>query len=721
MAAPETNRAPSSFSGPDGPSESDLYKCVHCGFCLEVCPTYRVTSLETESPRGRIALMKAVNEGRIDITPTVVQHWDRCIQCRACEVACPSGVPYGQLIEATKVQLESRRKESLLRRTVTDISLKSVLPNQGRLAALVGAARFYQRSGLQKFVRGSRFLSLFSPRLAELESSLPNLPSTTFKARGQVIPAIGEQRARVALLSGCVMPLVNGPQMDAVVRVLTRNGCEVVVPKDQVCCGAIHSHTGEIEIARDLARRNIDVFLGAGVDAVVLASAGCGARMKEYGHLLEDDPAYADKARQLSQMVKDIHEYLVDLPLLPPTAPLDYTVTYQDSCHLSNGQRITKQPRTVLQSIPGIRFTELPNASICCGSGGSYTITERELSLKVLAKKMEAVKVMGVQVLATANPGCLLQLQYGVQKEELPIQVRYVTDLLDEAYRLEDGTQPVFRPLFIPSHLAGPYAENRSMQMSDKKKVLITGAAGSIGTVLFQTLGDRYDIKGTDRVPAPGIDSTTAELTDLEAIRPVFQGVDAVVHLAAEPRHTPEIGWDLLMPNNVVATANVFEAARQGGAKRVIFFSSMHVNGLYERDEPYSAIAEGNYQGLVPDQVPLVSHEMPVRPDAQYAVSKIFGETLGRYYAEECGMVVICVRLGTVSKDDRPGTDARSYVSWLSHRDLTSMVKRCIDVEGITYDIFFGASGNTWKIYDTPRAWRVLGYQPQDNAESYRR
>jgi len=257
--------------------------------------------------------------------------------------------------------------------------------------------------------------------------------------------------------------------------------------------------------------------------------------------------------------------------------------------------------------------------------------------------------------------------------------------------------------------------------MSGKKKVLITGAAGLIGTVLVQTLGDRYEIKGTDRVPTPGFDWATAELTDLEALKPAFQDVDVVVHLAAEPRHTPDIGWDLLQPNNMVATANVYEAARLGGAKRVVFFSSMHVNGLYERDEPYSAIAEGRYQGLEPDRVPLVSHEMPVRPDAPYAVSKIFGETLGRYYAEEYGMVVICIRLGTVGKDDRPGTDARSYVSWLSHRDLTSMVERSIEAEGITYDIFFGASGNTWKIYDTPRAWRVLDYQPQDNAESFRR
>ncbi|MDP6402620.1 MAG: NAD(P)-dependent oxidoreductase [SAR202 cluster bacterium] len=262
---------------------------------------------------------------------------------------------------------------------------------------------------------------------------------------------------------------------------------------------------------------------------------------------------------------------------------------------------------------------------------------------------------------------------------------------------------------------------DKSIPALDKKKVLITGTAGRIGTILLQALSDRYDLSGIDRTPTPGFDSATVELTDLDAIRPVFRDKEVVVHLAAEPRHTPDIGWDLLAPDNVVATANVFEAARQGGANRVIFFSSMHVNGLYERDAPYSAIAQGSYQGLTLDRIPLVTHEMPVRPDGPYAVSKIFGEALGRYYAEEYGMVVICVRLGTAGEDDRPVDDARSYVSWVSHRDLAVMVERCIDVEGIAYDIFYGASDNTWKIYDTPRAWRVLGFQPQDNAENFRR
>ena len=253
-------------------------------------------------------------------------------------------------------------------------------------------------------------------------------------------------------------------------------------------------------------------------------------------------------------------------------------------------------------------------------------------------------------------------------------------------------------------------------------KVLLTGAAGRIATFLRNGLGDRYELSGTDRIPVEvdGFSSVTANLTEFEAILPAFDGVDTVVHLAAEPRHTPDIWWDLLLPDNVTATANVFEAARQGGASRLVFFSSMHVNGFYERDEPWRSIAGGDYGGLDPSTVPLVTHEMPTRPDGPYAASKIFGESLGKYYAEEYGMKVICVRLGTMSVEDRPGEDARSNVSWLSSRDLVTMVDRCIEVEGADYDIFFGASANTWKIYDTPRGWDLLGFTPRDNAEEFR-
>lgn len=253
------------------------------------------------------------------------------------------------------------------------------------------------------------------------------------------------------------------------------------------------------------------------------------------------------------------------------------------------------------------------------------------------------------------------------------------------------------------------------------KTVVVTGSGGRIGGILRQALAGTYSLRGVDRVPTPGMPGAlVAGLTDLDAILPAFKGADAVVHLAADPRHTPEIWWDTLIPDNVVATANVYEAARRGGVTRVVFFSSMHVCGLYENDPPWSRIAAGDCTGLDPAAVPLVTAAMPTRPDGPYAVSKIFGEALGQYYAEAYGMEVVVVRLGTVGREDRPGRDARSFVSWLSHRDLAHLTARALDAARVRYEVVFGASDNTWKIYDTPRARTVLGYAPQDNAERFR-
>ncbi|MDP6454595.1 MAG: (Fe-S)-binding protein, partial [SAR202 cluster bacterium] len=350
--------------------------------------------------------------------------------------ACPSGVPYGKLIETTMTEVAERRK-TFVASSATNTALKWVVPEQGRLSMAVAAARMYQKSGLQNVVRKSGLLNRISPELAEMESSMPEFPSTTFRAKGQVISARGEKTSRVALLSGCVMPLMNGPQMNAVVRVLARNGVEVVVPKNQGCCGAINSHVGDMSTARELARRNIDTFMALDVDAIVVASAGCGSRMKEYHDLLKDDPEYTDMADLLSRIVKDIHELLVEIPLEVPTAELDYRVTYQDSCHLANAQKITAPPRQILKSIPGLEFVELPGASICCGSGGTYVLTERDFSLRLLKNKMDAVAGTGANIVATANPGCLMQLQMGAARNKMPVEVRYVTDLLDEAYRKE--------------------------------------------------------------------------------------------------------------------------------------------------------------------------------------------------------------------------------------------------------------------------------------------
>ncbi len=428
----------SAFTGLSASFEEDLYKCVHCGLCLNSCPTYLELDLETESPRGRIALMKAAHEGRIDITKNVIAHWDLCLQCRACEAVCPSGVPYGRLIETVRGQVETRHKRRSLRsNTIYNLAFRRLLPYQGRLELLVAAIRLYQRSGLQRLLRTSRVLKLLPGNVDALEASLPTIPSRFFRATGQVIPAQGQKRATVALLSGCVMPLVHQSTMESTVRVLSCNGCDVIVTNGQGCCGALNAHAGDLDGARRMARRNIDVFLSSGVDAIIVASAGCGASMKEYGHAFRDDPLYAEKAQRFGQMVKDIHEFLVGLPLIPPKARLERRVTYQDSCHLAHAQRIKSAPRDILNAIPGLEFVEMGTPGKCCGAAGSYTVTQRDFSQRLMQSKIEDVASTGADVVASANPGCVLQLQTGVQGAGLAMEATYVVDLLAEAYSLE--------------------------------------------------------------------------------------------------------------------------------------------------------------------------------------------------------------------------------------------------------------------------------------------
>ena len=426
------------FSGPDAPLEDDMYKCVHCGFCLQVCPTYLETGLETESPRGRIALMKAVNEKRITLTPAVYRHWDLCIQCRACEVACPSGVPYGNLIQATMSQVNKYRKPSFLSKILAHLFLNTILPSQRVLSILTLSLRMYQQSGIQWLARRSGLLKFVG--LSDLESSSPRVSRSSFKTQDRMIPAQGKPRAKVGLVSGCVMPLIHAEQMNAMVKILTRNGCDVEITTGQTCCGAIHSHVGELERSRELARINIDVFESRNLDAVISASAGCGTLMKEYGHLLREDPSYADRAEVFSKKVKDIHEFLVDLPFVPPTHQVDKRVTYQDSCHLANSQRVTEAPRILLRSIPGLDLVELPSSNVCCGAGGTYSITERDFSQRVLDSKMENIASTKATIVATANPGCIIQLEYGATRTGSDTTILYVTDLLYMGYGFKADT-----------------------------------------------------------------------------------------------------------------------------------------------------------------------------------------------------------------------------------------------------------------------------------------
>lgn len=406
----------------------ELDQCVHCGLCLNHCPTYRVTRLETESPRGRIHLVRAASEGRIEPGERFAEHIYLCLMCRACETACPSGVQFGRIAEAAREVLGP--PGSRAGRAVALLAFRQLFPKLGRLRLLARLLRFYQRSGLRAAAR-----RVLPNRLRELDDMLPRVPGSFFIPEAEVLPALGARRARVGLLNGCVMPLLFGDVNAATVRVLRRNGCDVVIPKNQGCCGALNVHNGETVAARQMARRNIDVFQAAGVDAVVVNAAGCGATMKEYAHLLVDDPAYADKAKRFSAMVKDVSEFLADLGLTGPLGPVDMTVTYQDPCHLAHGQKVRAQPRQLLAAIPGLRLVEMEASDRCCGSAGIYNITHPEMSWTLLDEKMTSIARTGAPAVVAPNPGCMLQIQYGAKRRGNDVAVYHLMDLLDRAYQ----------------------------------------------------------------------------------------------------------------------------------------------------------------------------------------------------------------------------------------------------------------------------------------------
>lgn len=431
------------FSGPHAPNEADLYRCVHCGFCLQACPTYLETGLEAESPRGRIALMKAVNEGRLKMTDSVIGHWDMCLQCRACELACPSGVEYGKLMEATRAQVQQHTKQSFTEKAARSVGYKTVLPSPMKLRMAGKALKLYKKSGMRTIARGTGLLKLL-PGDAELaDEYLPELSKKFFIAKGQVRQAKGLRKAKVAMLAGCVMALTHAETLEAAVRVLTRNGIEVHLTAGQGCCGALNTHAGEPDSAIEMAKKNIDSFLSINPDAIVSASAGCGAAMKDYGELLSNEVDYTAKAERVAGLSKDIHELLVEYEFEAPKKPLDVTVTYQDPCHLLNVQRITDAPRAILNSIPGLTLVDLGEPSICCGSAGTYSLTQREMSAQLGKRKARNVLATGAEIVATGNPGCAMQLDFALTQaaeqdsQDRTTKVRYVVDLLDEAYSLE--------------------------------------------------------------------------------------------------------------------------------------------------------------------------------------------------------------------------------------------------------------------------------------------
>ena len=407
---------------------------MHCGLCLNACPTYRELGLEMDSPRGRIYQMVQVANGA-PITDAYRQHIDLCLACRGCESACPSGVRYGRMVEDARAELEAHRRRGWFARQVRRFVFERMLESRGWLSVAGTLLYLFERSGMKALARALGQLRMLGP-LGDLVQLTPSAdPPFFFSQIGRTFPAEGERRHRVALLAGCIANVSFARLNEATVRVLQKNGCEVVVPGGQGCCGALHLHSGLRSEARKLACRNIDAIVHGGFDAVITNAAGCGSTLKEYGELLEDVPEYAEKARRFSALMKDVTEFLEGIELNRRLGRVEAAVTYQDSCHLAHGQKIRRSPRALLAAIPGLEFHEMAGADICCGSAGVYNVVENAMSMDILRRKMEAVNATGARIVATANPGCLLQLQAGVRMHGTGQRVMHVVEVLDLAYR----------------------------------------------------------------------------------------------------------------------------------------------------------------------------------------------------------------------------------------------------------------------------------------------
>jgi glycolate oxidase iron-sulfur subunit len=399
------------FDAHHPPADERISDCVHCGFCLPTCPTYALWGEEMDSPRGRIYLMKVGKEGTVPLDDTYVQHFDACLGCMACVTACPSGVKYNELIEAVRPQLERNHRRSVSDRLFREL-IFALFPYPGRLraAAVFGVA--YQRARGHDALERVGALKVLPKRLQAMESLIPPVKVRHLARRTpEFSPARGPARRRVGLLTGCVQRVFFGDVNAATVRVLTAEGCAVIAPRLQRCCGALSEHAGREPEALERARRLIDTFDSAGVDTVVVNVAGCGSTMKEYGRLLRDDPDYADRAGAFAAKVRDVSEVLADLEPIAPRHPIEARLAYHDACHLGHAQGVRAQPRAVLQTIPGLTVTDIPEAEICCGSAGIYNLVMPEAAAELGRRKVANVSAVAPDALATANPGCLLQIR----------------------------------------------------------------------------------------------------------------------------------------------------------------------------------------------------------------------------------------------------------------------------------------------------------------------
>jgi glycolate oxidase iron-sulfur subunit len=399
--------------------------CVHCGLCLEACPTYRETGREISSPRGRVYLLRGVAEGRLPLSDAVAEEAYLCLDCRSCETACPSGVRFGALIELARAEVEDAGLREGWPKRLERWGLRGVLPHRRRLHLAVGLLAVAQRSGMDRLVA-----PLLPRALRDAQAFLPPVPPRRERrSLPEIVPAEGERRGRVGFFVGCVMPEIFGAVNAATVRVLARNGFEVVVPSRQGCCGALHAHTGDLDYARTLARNNIAVFQAANVDAVVVNSAGCGAAMRDARHWLPHE------GEDFAAGVRDVAEFLDAEGFRPPTGRLDAVVCYDDPCHLVHGQGVGEAPRRLLAQIPGVALRSHADPQACCGAAGIYNLTHAEMSRAVLARKLDALAAADPDVIASGNPGCLMQLRAGAKLRGLRARIAHPVEILDEAYR----------------------------------------------------------------------------------------------------------------------------------------------------------------------------------------------------------------------------------------------------------------------------------------------
>jgi glycolate oxidase iron-sulfur subunit len=421
------------------PSDDIINTCVRCGLCLSACPTYRETYAEASSPRGRIALIRGIAEGRVEVNaPGFLHQMDECLGCLACQAVCPSGVKYGHLLEAGRAQARAIKPRAGLARLLEGLVFNYLFMSMSLFRLLGRSLWLYQRSGLQALLRRLGLLKFMG--LAEVERLTPLINDHFFFARGQRFLPNGSAAAdrpvkRVALLSGCVQSVAFAHVHQATVRVLQANGCEVLMPTGQGCCGALHAHGGDFERARQLARQNLAALAADNPDYIVANAAGCSHHLKEYAHLLANDPVYAAKAKAFLAKTRDIIELLAELGPKPAQTPLPWPVTYQEPCHLAHGQKAVSQPRRVLAAIPDLKLIEMKDSAMCCGSAGTYNIVQPEMSAKLLNNKMDNIIATGATIVASANTGCMIQLQAGINQRQAPLKVMHLVEILDAAYQ----------------------------------------------------------------------------------------------------------------------------------------------------------------------------------------------------------------------------------------------------------------------------------------------